>query len=323
MPQFADSDDFHSVDHNHPHAEFCLLLIAQNKQLDEWWPIGSAVLIGNGIAVSARHILHFVQRRILNIHLDSLDAAFYGPDVYYRMPEGDHIGFDAIQFTNDSPNGFFRWSVHAISAEPRQSVDLVMLDLRPHPLSPPKAVSAFGPLELQIFPPAVGQEILVVGWPDHPSTNGGPLPNKVLSDTYLYESKGSVTQICEVGGDREGFLSDARTESGMSGGAILARKPNDELVVAGVVSRKLDDLSTHTALWTLLPQKAPDHEKGTYVPIPILADRGILNLPGKNLFTFGQIEGKVGLHQVCTIPEITGCGTYQGKSVWTFLECPS
>lgn len=349
MPQCSNTDNFFHIPWTAGIQEFSLQLVVQWK--GEWWNAGSAILIGDRLALSAKHIIEFIYTHIVGNSIPTGIPDYERTGYPIVLPEG--CGMNAVQ-TIDSGKSSLQWSVSKLYPVGYKEVDLILLSLTAHPdqaVSPGcKSYKQKKLPRLWLYPPAVGQIVDAFGFPDHEQHSGGNLPNGSLAGYLLYRSKGEVVHINSTLENRQAshlsFTSTAETKSGMSGGPVALSKPPWGNFICGVVSRSRSfaNESLATPLWPILGTKVfrDDAELGNPGKYSILelAKAGIVNAPSADHFSLRTIRrepngdgtftetvlngepaedadpGDLEIEIVCAFPELQRQGTLLGSSEW-------
>lgn len=347
MPQRPSTSTFFQLPWSAGIQEFSLQLVVQWK--DEWWHAGTAILIGDKLALSAKHILEFIYTHILGESIPTGIPEFERTGFLFGLPEG--CGMNAIQ-TIDSGQNTLQWSVSGFYRVGYRETDLMLLSLAPHPVISPQTTS-YRQIKLPrlwLFPPPIGQLIDVFGFPDHQDHIGGKLPDGSATDYFLYQSKGSVVHINSTLENRQAsrvsFSTTAHTHSGMSGGPVAVKNSFLGNVICGVVSsrRAFANESLITPLWPILGTRVFRNDPELGVPgnysVLELANAGIVNAPSAEHFSLQTIRRQLNpdgsceetvidgeqadnidateleIQIVCTFPELQRQGTLLGNTDW-------
>lgn len=323
MAQHNETDSFRIV-RDTTLEERVLLLMVQIRG-DIWWTAGSAVLIANGVALSATHIVDGFYRR----NRDRIEAAL----AHMPLEEGDvvqlrNISFDAFQITGNGQI-VLRWSVVRWRSFIEGS-DVCILELRPHPLCPEAGAYEIDHTQMIIhpFPPAIGRTVFTCGWPDDPAIGPGPLPAPELTNFFPYISTGLCTSITQrvSEGPRDNnfpfvFHTSCETYSGMSGGGVFLRSANGTFALCGIhwmADPENRDSTTASTLWSALTRRITFHDDHEGMLLDEVARSGV-NIPSTRFFRYEEPDNErpVLLFQV---GELIQHGTIEGASDFHWLS---
>ncbi|WP_454642952.1 S1 family peptidase [Bradyrhizobium liaoningense] len=219
-----------------PVTEIAILLVGTK---DRHASLGTGVIIGPHIAITARHVV------------DEYLKQFEGREIAYEKSFGTTFSLMAIQFLDNGAQGS-AWDVRQVYLS--KDNDIAFLFLMHGTMTKPGYI--WKKLKLQLLAPPVGTRIAAFGY--HSSSVEEDQDSVVLT-TNPYSSYGLVEEIHLLERD-SGFLNfpcfrtNARFDPAMSGGPVLT----EEGVLCGIVCSSLppedgDDASGHTsyvsALW--------------------------------------------------------------------------
>lgn len=203
---------------------------------DSYDPAGTAVALGPGIAVTAKHV---VQDYITNLER--------GP-----LAPGGATSFSllAVQ-TIDSGKAGVAYYVSKMTLH--GSSDLALLELKPWSNVPlPVHMDR---VAMRLVPPAVGERVVAFGYF---GTEVELSENTVTVSRHMATTVGEVTDVYLAGRDSllrwSSFATNARFEGGMSGGPVFT----DDGALAGLVCTGMpipeygEHYSTVTSLWPLM-----------------------------------------------------------------------
>lgn len=176
--------------------------------------IGSAIMIGPGLAVTAKHIL---EEWVPNLESQKNELFLIGP-------RGVEMDF---------------WKVSSINYSHENDVCYLSLELRSS--LPESFTLSKAPLRIKL--PLIGEKLYIVGFrfEDHVLHQDGSKPNPTFSGG-LYISSGHVTQVFPYGRDSSMLPGpcveiDCGSLGGMSGGPIFDSEGN----LVAVLSTSLED----------------------------------------------------------------------------------
>lgn len=169
-------------------------------------PSGSGVIIGPGLALTAKHVL--------DDYWDQFDA-----DHRWRRSEKAPFAIQAIQYV-PRLDTFIRWDVWASSLS--KDLDIAVLQIAPSADLPKDYEPVFP--ELDLATPEKGTEIQAFGFPFPDLTYDEGSKGWVLSHSPA-GSVGTVTQTFPEGRERTkpypAFEMDIEVKGGMSGGPVF------------------------------------------------------------------------------------------------------
>jgi len=311
----------------HPLHESLLLIWAERD--GKWWNAGSAVLIADRLALTAKHTFNNLWATFNPREAERERALRAFPA---EVHDGSRITVEmnaSVDVFQSLATGELKrwmiaraWSTGDNSGGPNDS-DLQLILLEPHPESEAaKNYKLETPLTLQLFPPAIGQDVILFGWPDHPELQNGvrEKPEIDIDSEQFYESHGIVTKLCTTKATLElvsfpHFCSDCENRNGMSGGPIFTRKHGSSYVLCGVHSRGgvvSGQESRESVLWQLLPLWI--HYQGRDCRVYDLALEGVINAPCARYFTLTQDGNFTDIS--CKLPELQRQGTLNGNPDW-------
>jgi len=242
------------------------------------YPCGSAFIIGNGLALTAAHILEKPFDSTFRVHTENEKNRF------------SIVGFQKV---NGSKNAVI-WQVKSAYLSPIQSdkenedrsIDVALLKISPqqHSLEERYNILSF---ELNIASPIVGDIVSAYGF-SNSKIKGDTTPSSYKFDNNFRKIEGEVTQIFSMHRDR-GFLTfpcfevNANFDHGMSGGPIF----NQQGQVCGVITsgNNFNGPSYGSILWPAMGIKVDnDH-------LLDLAKRNLIHVPSHNLVEIYYVDG--------------------------------
>ena len=237
-----------------------LLARASDGRLD---PAGSAVMLGDTMAVTARHVVQD--------YWDKLDGR--------PLTSGLTSTFElvAVRGLRDCKRVVV-YLVEGFTLSPTS--DLAVLFLRPRGPVPSCALPI-----LDLIPPAVGATIVGVGF--HSGT-ARESDGTIAVNHQAHTSSGRVIKVEDERRDNFShtfpcFQVDARFDGGMSGGPVF----DERGLVCGIICSNMppfspdeEHVSYVTTLWPLMALQAPRGPNGTHVPLRELAASGQIRAEG-------------------------------------------
>lgn len=232
-------------------------------------PMGTAVVIGSNVAITARHVVEACWSEFEGGALESSAAGTFALHALQVMRDGKQgVGYSATK-THVAP-----WT------------DLALLELTRWTDQPP-GFEWWCP-KLALLPPAVGTRVAAFGYHGSSVT---PLANGAHVLRSRSSSVGTVTAIHLHGRDRtlpwSCFETNMRFESGMSGGPVF----DDDGRLCGLVCSSMppgpdagDHVSWVTSLWPMMgmtidtPREG--HPAGVTYPVLELARAGLIHADG-------------------------------------------
>jgi len=183
-----------------------ILALLAGRGGDRPMPSGSGVMIGPGVALTAKHVI--------DDYWDHFD-----PRGRWRSTADAPFSIQAIQYV-PSLDGFFYWNVWAASLTDR--LDIAVLQLAPAQDLPPEYNPGLPHLDLSV--PGVGTRVEAFGFPfpDLEYTR----ENETWTLTHSPAGcTGTVTQVFPSGRDRTKaypcYEMDLEIKGGMSGGPVF------------------------------------------------------------------------------------------------------
>ena len=188
--------------------------------------IGTAVMVGLGIAVTATHILD-----------TQMDSILRGDTIAYLLGMGH-------------PRGFY-WQIQHVSCSSEDDVTFLSVGLR----SPLPASGIFRALPMTTREPAIGEVVTILGY----RTESGPFREDAMPDLggAIYGASGPVVAVHPIGRDRvfargPAFEIACDALPSMSGGAALDSSGkllgivSSSLAVPGEVGQTVVAMVAHT-----------------------------------------------------------------------------
>lgn len=219
---------------------------------EKYFHVGSACLIGERFAITAKHILEYMFMTVAGKKIDMYDPDILSSPHGHRFPPPEGMEIHLLQFIN-SRGDARRYGVTGIVGVGYKESDLLILEIAPHPACPHRAEPMPKSPVLEVGCPKVGNTIYAFGYPEHPDYKL-EAHNAWLSNNWLYASTGIVTKINFERGSTQfiSYDSSARTMSGMSGGPVFTKR-EDGLTFCGVIGRggPQVDYSVIAPLWLI------------------------------------------------------------------------
>jgi hypothetical protein len=201
--------DFQHTGFNSPITEVAVMLVAQKD--GTYSSLGSGVIIGPTIAITARHVVDAFSRYHEGLAIEQLGS------------EGT-FSLQAIQFLENGTKGL-AWDVRQIYVNPDPTfTDIVFLRLQP--TSNDHIKYEWKKVRMQLLPPNVGTIVSAFGY--H-STSVATTESKIELDTNPYTTSGRVEEIHHERRDAARlsfpcFRTNARFDPGMSGGPVFSEE---------------------------------------------------------------------------------------------------
>ncbi len=263
--------DFNSVC-----SEFGLCLCAHRSTDEIYLPSGTAVMVGPGIAMTARHVI------------EDFFANYDNRKFTLGKPTGSDRGTFWLFALH--PGSGAQWVVDLNYFLAEEGPDIAFLYLKPDNEAAKERQHIFAPLSLNL--PKIGETIFAYGFVDE-SNHLGKEPSISFGDgtkRVLVYSAGIIKEIHENYRDTTRmkfpcFQTNARYDGGMSGGPIF----NLQEEVIGLVCSTLpaeDDSQEHisygTLLWPalLIRLSIPFPNLSEKYPALHLAENGIMKIKG-------------------------------------------
>lgn len=254
----------------HPLSESAVIIVGLNE--DQWAALGSGIIIGNYIAITARHLIDgYIKYYHEEQHFESVET------FVKRTSPDTRFSLYVIQFLNSGTKPVM-WLVKAIYYS--GLTDIVFLHLASMNEEDSEA-HTFNRVKIDINPLIEGDSISGFGYicPHIEYDEHGP-----IIDGDGYTTTGFVTKVYETHRDRglvtfPAYEVDARIDGGMSGGPVF----NNKGLLCGILS--VGGFASHVAaLWPMLAipvsYSRANVPMGTSYPASELAKNGVINCLG-------------------------------------------
>lgn len=256
-------------------AEYGLCLCAY-KDPDNYIPSGTAVMIGPGIAMTARHVI------------EDFFKQYDNREFIEGKPHSTERGTFSLLALH--PLSGAQWVVN-LNYFIKEKPDIAFLWLLPDNEQAKNRTSIFATINLDF--PLLGKGIFAYGFTDIEGHDPGPTIDfgNGMKRVLVY-STGIVKEIHDEYRDTGRlsfpcFQTDARFDGGMSGGPVF----NENKEVIGLVCSSLpataefeEHISYASILWPsmLIPISVPfpNQDLPDRYPIQFLAEKGIMNVKG-------------------------------------------
>jgi hypothetical protein len=239
---------------------------------DNYYASGTAIIIGNNLAITAQHVISDFFAYFEGHQLDALPNSEI-PGTFYMQ---------VFQILNEGKSGLI-WNVTRLWS--CNFTDIAVLRLTPFSKD---AVNYKWRLPiLELIPPSVGDRVSAFGY------RNARVSQLQGSITWKVDPKTSIGEVKEVHGEKRDicrlpfpcFQTNARYDGAMSGGPVF----NDNGHLCGIIcsnlppssdSQEEDHASYVTSLWPLMGLKIDmdrkGHPTGVKYPILELARDGII-----------------------------------------------
>jgi hypothetical protein len=262
--------DFRHTGFNSPVTEVAIMLVAQKD--GKYSSLGSGVIIGQFVAMTARHVVDGFSRLHEGVALEKLQG-----EVTFSLR--------AIQFLENGQKAF-AWDVRQIytNSDPGFT-DIVFLRLQP--TMEEHLSYQWKKVRMRLLPPPVGSVVAASGY--H-STTVEITDKKVVLGTNPYTAIGTVQEVHHERRDAVRlsfpcFRTNARYDPAMSGGPVFS----EEGYLCGIICSNLppdpsepdgEHVSYVSTLWPsmgiLVSYDRDGYEHGVYYPAIELAQGGFI-----------------------------------------------
>lgn len=225
-----------------PITEVALILVSYCNGV--YQSLGSAVVVGSGLALTAAHV---VQHHIAEYGLSTVGLASMAK-----------FSLQAILFRNDGPTSAHIWDVQTVVFD-QNLTDVALLTLVPR--FEEQREHFWRTTKLQLLPPTVGTRVSAFGY--HSSSCMSADRRNMELTTNPYTTSGTIQEIYDLGRDKvmlpfPCFRTDFRADGAMSGGPVFNEQGNlCGLICAGTALSEPDASNAQhssyvSLLWPLM-----------------------------------------------------------------------